>query len=66
MLGAAFCALIVPLSCASDKGVTLTPYQLRSDSGWHPYRIAPWENETNNWRCSLSLNTTHTICCPAT
>jgi hypothetical protein len=46
MLGAAFCALIVPLCllllplAASDKGVTLTPYQLRSGPGWHPYRIA--------------------------
>ena len=41
MLGAAFCALIVPLCLgASDKGVTLTPYQLHSDSGWHPYRFA--------------------------
>jgi hypothetical protein len=50
MLGAAFCALIVPLClllplAASDKGVTLTPYQLRSDPGWHPYRIASSENE---------------------
>jgi hypothetical protein len=51
MLGAAFCALIVPLCllllplAASDTGVTLTPYQLRSDPGWHPDRIAPSENE---------------------
>jgi hypothetical protein len=47
MLGAAFSALIVPLFLlrdlrpAIDKGVTLTPYQLHSAPGWHPYRIAP-------------------------
>jgi hypothetical protein len=42
MLGAAFSALIVPLSllllhvAAIDKGVAWTPYQLHSAQGWHP------------------------------